>query len=186
MERTYISKQVYDIAEKYGLFQSQVHDIIKTYIYNCKLALMRGEVVDMYGFVRIVPDVITTSFEQTRGFFCYKTADALGLPHNTVIAVITAYIKDAVSDLLGGKSVEFRGLFTCKPLITSEGTYTINTHISQSLRGMLPDFDTPVTGFRVKTYKTLRERIKNESTVKYDSKYMGQSSELQEVSEEAV
>lgn len=161
MKRTYLGCQVYNIAQQHDVPNTLVHRIITTYIEYLKECLFRGERIDIYGLVSIVPDVITAEYNKTLAYDCYIIADMLGLPRYTVYAIIKAYIEDAKASIMEGTIVELRSLVTIKPYLDSKGEklVSVNSSVSQSLKNRLGTDGCVINSFRVHTYKVLRELL---------------------------
>ena len=116
MDRTRIGCQVWHIAKQYNITITSVHEIINSYIAYCKGLIAKGERVELFGLVSVVPDVITSNFTTTLAFECEKVADMLSLPPHTVYVVVKAYLEDAINSVLEGKVAERRGIVVVKPI----------------------------------------------------------------------
>lgn len=161
ISRTRLKVQVTNIADQFAITQDAVHSVIDCYLRYCRDKLMAGRLVDLFGLVKIVPDYITPSSSVTLAYECKKIASVLGLPQVTVYSIIDNYLNTAVSNVLNGTVVEIRSLVTIKPLKDSNGNLVkVHSSISQALRRQLQTVETPVTGFRVHTYKSLRNSVK--------------------------
>lgn len=158
-DRTRIGIQVWVIADKYNIPQTTVHNIINSYLSYCKDLLVRGERVDFFGLVSVVPNVINNKFSTTLAYNCEKVADMLSLPSHTVYRIIEAYIEDAIESIQKGVTVEIRGIVVCKPIYEDGKITKIHSNISQSLKNILVDVETNVTSLRVHTYKSLRDKL---------------------------
>lgn len=158
-DRTRIGIQVWNIAKQYNIPQATVHEIINSYLGYCKELLIRGERVDFNGLVSVVPDVITSQFSTTLAYECEKVADRLALPSYTVYAIINTYIEEFIESVLNGIVVEIRGIVVVKPIYEGGKITKVHSAISQSLKNILVGQDTPVTSFRVHTYKSLKDRL---------------------------
>ena len=75
LDRTRIGCQVWHIAKQYNITMTSVHDIINSYIAYCKGLVAKGERVELFGLVSIVPNVITSDYTTTLAFECEKVAD---------------------------------------------------------------------------------------------------------------
>lgn len=160
IDRTRIGIQVYEIAKQYDVPQTTVYEIISCYLRYCKDLLVFGNQIDFYGLVSVVPDVKVSKFATTLAYECEKVAVALALPSFTVYTVIDTYIQDMIEKVKSGIVVEIRGIVTIKPVLDIDGNIiSVHSSISQSLKLSL-DGRTPVTGFRVHTYKHLRNQMK--------------------------
>ena len=159
LDRTRIGCQVWHIAKQYNITMTSVHDIINSYIAYCKGLVAKGERVELFGLVSIVPDVITSDYTTTLAFECEKVADLLALPQHTVYVVIKAYIEDAINSVLSGKVAEIRGLVVVKPIRENGEITKIHSNVSQSLKNVFLETDSVVTSVRVHTYKSLRDRL---------------------------
>lgn len=157
--RTRIGIQVWNIANQYNITQTTVHEIIDSYLSYCKEQLLSGFRVDFFGLVSIVPDVELSRYDYTLAYECEKVANMLKLPQYTVFVVIDAYITDAINSVKSGMVAELRGLVSVKPLIVGDEIAKVHSSISQSLKLLLPYKDSPVTSFRVHTYKCLRDSL---------------------------
>lgn len=160
-DRTRIGIQVWVIADKYNIPQATVHTIINSYLSYCKELLIKGERVDFYGLVSIVPDKLSTNYSTTLAYNCSIIADRLGLPNYTVYRIMQAYIEDAVENIQNGVTVEMRGLVVCRPIFENRKVTKVHSNISQSLKTILDSVDTDVKSFRVHTYKVLRDTLSN-------------------------
>jgi nucleoid DNA-binding protein len=159
--RTRIGIQVWYIADKYNIPQVTVHTIINSYISYCKDLLVKGERVDFFGLVSIVPDYISTNFTATLAYNCEKVANILSLPSHTVYRIMQAYIDDAIESIQKGVTVEIRGLVVCTPIYKDGKLSVVHSNISQSLKNVLLTRHTNVTSLRVHTYKSLKDILAN-------------------------
>lgn len=158
-DRTRIGIQVWIIADKYNIPQITVHTIINSYLQYCKDLLVKGERVDFFGLVSVVPNVSNNSFSTTLAYNCEKVADLLALPQHTVYRIMQAYIDDAIESILNGVTVEIRSIVVCKPIYENGKVSKIHSNISQSLKNILVDSETNVSSLRVHTYKSLKDKI---------------------------
>lgn len=159
--RVRIGIPVYVLAEEYNIPKVTVHKIILGYIDYCKSMLLRGEVVDIFGIVTIVPDVITSQYNTTLAYECEKIADILGLPQHTVFIIVRAFLEDSIQSILDGKVVEFRSLVTVKPIMEGNVFTKVHSSISQLLKYKFNSEDSKITGVRVHTYKSLRDKMES-------------------------
>lgn len=158
-DRTRLGIQVWVIADKYNIPRVTVHSIISSYIAYCRDLLVKGERVDFFGLVSIVPDYIASRFSRTLAYNCSQVANSLSLPSHTVFRIMEAYIEDAIENVLNGVTVEIRGIVVCKPIYVDGRVSKIHSSISQSLRSILVNTSTNVTSMRVHTYKSLRDKL---------------------------
>ena len=159
VERTRIGIQVWNIANQYNIPQTTVHEIISSYLGYCKDLLIKGERVDFFGLVSVVPNIITSEYSTTLAFECEKIANMLALPQNTVYVIINAYIEDAIQSVKDGIVVEIRGIVVVKPISENGKICKVHSAISQSLKKLLSDNNSIVSSLRVHTYKSLRETL---------------------------
>lgn len=158
-DRTRIGIQVWIVADKYNIPQTTVHGIISSYLGYCKDLLIRGERVDFFGLVSIVPNVLTSRYASTLAYNAKVVGDKIGVPSHTVFRVMEAYIEDALENIHNGTTVEIRGLVVCKPIYENGAVSKIHSNVSQSLKTILVGRNTPVTSVRVHTYKCLRDSV---------------------------
>lgn len=158
-DRTRIGIQVWYIADKYNIPQNTVHAIINSYLSYCKDLLVKGERVDFFGLVSIVPNYISNKFSTTLAYNCEEVARRLSLPSHTVFRIMDAYIDDAIDSIMKGMTVEIRGLVVCKPIYENGKITKFHSNISQSLKNILVEANTNVTSLRVHTYKSLRDKL---------------------------
>lgn len=158
-DRTRIGIQVWIVADKYQIPQTTVHTIISSYLGYCKDLLVRGERVDFFGLVSIVPDVLTSRYASTLARNAGVVGQRIGVPTHTVFRVMEAYIEDAIENIKKGTTVEIRGLVVCKPIYKNGVVSMVHSNVSQSLKNILVGVDTPVTSVRVHTYKCLRDAV---------------------------
>lgn len=158
-DRTRIGIQVWIIADKYNIPQTTVHSIINNYLSYCKDLLVKGEKVDFFGLVSVVPNYISNSFSTTLAYNCKKVADMLAIPSHTVYRIMEAYINDAIENIQKGVTIEIRGIVVCKPIYEDGKVRKIHSNISQSLKNILVDTETNVTSLRVHTYKSLKDKL---------------------------
>lgn len=158
-DRTRIAIQVYIVAEKYNVPQTTVHSIISSYLGYCKELLVRGERVDFFGLVSIVPDVLLNKYASTLAYNCAEIGRRVGVPTHTVFRIMEAYIDDAIESIKRGTTVEIRGLVVCKPIYENGVVSKIHSSVSQSLKNIFMGQDTSVTSVRVHTYKCLRDAV---------------------------
>lgn len=158
-DRTRIAIQVYIVAEKYNVPQTTVHSIISSYLGYCKELLVRGERVDFFGLVSIVPDVLLNKYASTLAYNCAEIGRRVGVPTHTVFRIMEAYIDDAIESIKRGTTVEIRGLVVCKPIYENGVVSKIHSSVSQSLKNIFTGQKTPVTSVRVHTYKCLRDAV---------------------------
>lgn len=159
-DRTRIGIQVWNVADKYNIPRAVVHAIISSYLEYCKDLLIRGERVDFFGLVSLVPDVISSRYSATLAYNSSIVADKLGMPSHTVFRVMEAYIDDAIESLKHGTTVEIRSLVVCKPIYENGVVTKVHSNVSQTLKNIFQTNNTPVSSVRVHTYKCLREDIK--------------------------
>lgn len=162
-DRTRIGIQVWIVADKYNIPQSTVHSIISSYLGYCKDLLVRGERVDFFGLVSIVPDVQTSKYAPTLAYNSKVVAKRVGVPSHTVLRVMEAYIADAIDYIQQGTTVEIRGLVVCKPIYENGVVSKVHSSISQSLKNILDG--SIVSSLRVHTYKCLRDLVKKKEEV---------------------
>lgn len=160
-DRTRIGIQVWIVADKYNIPRVTVHNIISSYIEYCKELLVKGERVDFFGLVSIVPDVILNRYASTLALNSRVISKRIGVPSHTVFRVIEAYIEDAIESIQNGTTVEIRGLVVCKPIYENGVVSKIHSNVSQSLKNILVGDHTPVSSVRVHTYKCLRAMVKS-------------------------
>ena len=158
-DRTRIGIQVWIVADKYNIPQTTVHTIISSYLGYCKDLLVRGERVDFFGLVSIVPDVLTNRYASTLAYNSSVVGKQIGVPSHTVFRVMEAYIEDALENIKRGTTVEIRGLVVCKPIYEKGVVSKIHSNVSQSLKNILVGVNTPVSSVRVHTYKCLRDAV---------------------------
>lgn len=158
-----LGARVYVIAEKYNIEQVKVHTIINSYISYCKDLLLSGHKVDIFGLASITPDVIIDEYATTLAYDCKLISKDLYLPSHTVYVIVQEYINSLIDNILSGKEVDVRGLFSVHPLSSLENDKVtkIHTAISSQLKIKLGTMDTPVTSVRVHTHKLLKYAINN-------------------------
>lgn len=157
-DRTRIYDQTWVVADKYSIPRTTVHTIISSYMSYCKELLVRGERVDFFGLVSIVPNVLTCHYSSTMALNSKVVGERISIPPHTVFRVMEAYIGDAIESIKRGTTVEIRGLVVCKPINEGGVVAKIHSNVSQSLKNVL--VDSVVTSVRVHTYKCLRDMIK--------------------------
>lgn len=160
-ERTRIGIQVWIVADKYNIPKKTVHEIISSYLDYCKVLLVRGERVDFFGLVSIVPDVVVNRYASTLALNSSVVGRKIGVPEHTVFRVMEAYIEDAIEGIQKGTTVEIRGLVVCKPIFENGVVSKIHSNVSQTLKSLFVGEHTPVSSVRVHTYKCLKDKVKN-------------------------
>lgn len=162
-DRTRIGIQVWIVADKYSIPKTTVHDIISSYLGYCKELLVKGERVDFFGLVSIVPDVLTNRYASTLAYNAGVVGKRIGVPSHTVFRVIEAYIEDAIDYIKQGTTVEIRGLVVCKPIYENGVVSKVHSNVSQSLKNILGNG--LVSSVRVHTYKCLRDMVSQREEV---------------------
>lgn len=161
MNKVSLGARVYNIAEQYGIEQTKVHMIINTYIDYCKYRVIHGYRVDILGLASLVPNRVVSNYKYTLAYECNFIADYLKLPQYTVFVIINEYINSCIDDIMSGKNVVLRGLFSVFPIRDdTDKVVKAQSSISSQLKKYLAEEDTCVTSIRVHTHKFLKYNIK--------------------------
>lgn len=158
-----VNARVFNIAEQYNLEMTKVHSIITSYIDYCKRLAMNGYKVDILHLVSLVPDVIKNKYAVTLAYECKVIADMIALPQHTVYVIIKEYINSLRDDVLSGRPIEVRGLFSMYPTCDENGkVILIHSAISSQVKEHLKRCNTDVSSIRVHTHKLLKYSIKSD------------------------
>lgn len=156
--------RVYNIANKYNITQVTVHEIINSYINYCKERTLKGNVVQIYGLVTLIPDTVLSSYKTTLAYDCKILADKIGLPSNTVYHIIKEYLESIKTELQEGNNVEMRGLVSFHIAQKPSGENVVHSAISTTFRTdvfkYVVKYNTPVNSVRVHTHKMLKDNMK--------------------------
>lgn len=164
MHKRSFGTRVYIIADKYGIEQVQVHEIISSYIAMCRELLFKGYTVSFFNLVSLVPDYQVSDYSMTLAYQCKLLSQRLNRGYHTVFAIIKEYLDFLREDLLDGNDVTIRGLVTLHPIISNDKVVKVHSAISVSIKRDLFTENGQVTSVRAHTYKLLRYSIRLNST----------------------
>lgn len=161
MKKMSLNTRVYMLANKYGLEQNKVHMIITGYIDYCKEMLYQGYRVDILGLASLIPNELREDCMTTLAYECKYLAEQLKLPSHTVYVIVQEYINSLIDDVLNGKPIEVRGLFSVVPINDGKQVVKIHSVISSQVKEHLKERETFVTSIRIHTHKLLKYKVSN-------------------------
>ena len=158
-----INLRVYNIASQYGLEMTKVHSIITSYIEYCRGLALNGFKVDFLNLVSLVPDIVKNKYGVTLAYECKVIANQLALPQHTVYVIVKEYLNSLREDVLNGRPIEVRGLFSMYPTCDENGKVVlVHAAISTQMKSYIKKYNTGVKSIRVHTHKFLKYSIKND------------------------
>ena len=151
--------RVYAIADKYGITQTTVREVINTFVDEARQVLLNGGVLRLGELAVIKPLTISSAYVPTLGYLSKKVSDKNGLPYFTVYSIIDAYLDTIKSEILCGRSADIRKLISFHVIFTGDGKFKVNCALSASLRKDLRNCSVP-NGARVSFSKSMRNLLK--------------------------
>lgn len=166
LERDVLSCFAYRVAHQYGIEQTAVKRIIRSYLNVCREDLIMGNVVRLYGVVTLVPNPVCNTKIKTGACYCKLVAAETRCSYYTVREIVKDYLENVKSALSSGMAAELRRLCTIKPCINEAGEIVGARSLTSSSisRDLAERTDTPVFGVRVHTSKLLKRTIFNGQT----------------------
>lgn len=153
--------RVYAIADKYGVTQITVREIINTFVDEARQVLVDGYVLRL-GDLAVIRPTVTCSgnlYAPTMGYLSKRVSDKNGLPYFTVYSIIDEYLNTVKSEILCGRSADIRKLISFHVIFTGDGKFKVNCALSASMREDLRNCSVP-HGARVSFSKSLRNLLK--------------------------